>query len=80
MCSWFAKKKTLGELLICPRNLEELSLNDIKQRHPSYTVLCADLGLSTLVDVYSGVMSDNAILIHLGEFVKFSDSDNSNVS
>lgn len=49
-----------------------MTLDEVS-RHPSLS-FCSEVELSATVAVYGGMMSDSSMLIHLGDFVKYSDS------
>lgn len=70
------KKEVLGSVKVSVDNLGELSLNDF-QVNPQYTLLCSGVEMTALVDVYGGLMSKTCKMIHCGDYVKFSDSQNS---
>ena len=66
----------LNTIKVTVEDLGELSLNQV-QANSRLSLLCTDVELSSLVDVYGGLMSKTCTLIHNGDFVKFSDSETS---
>ena len=62
----------LGDTKVFLLDKGELSLSMI-QSCSDLTLLCEDIGLDARVDVYGGLMSRTAQLIHIGNFVEFSD-------
>ena len=68
----------LSKLCISPQDLGDVTLSEIKE-NPSFTLLCSDVNLSSIVDVYGGMMSEFSTLIHIGDFVKYLDSNSSRV-
>ena len=63
--------RRLGSVLVSLGDYGDLTLHDI-QANPSLTLLCSDLELAT---VYGCVTSYCSTLIHLGDFVKYSDTE-----
>lgn len=57
-------------------DLGTVTLNQVKE-NSSLSLLCLDVELETLVDVYGGMMSKKGTLIHNGDFIKFCDSQTS---
>jgi hypothetical protein len=72
------RKEVLGTVRVSVDDLGELSLNDIRV-NPQYTLLCSEVEMTAHVDVYGGLMSKACEMIHCGDFVKFSDSQTSDV-
>ena len=63
----------LGKLCISPQDLGDVS--EIKE-NPSFTLLCSDVNLSSIIGLYGGMMGEFSTLIHIGDFV---DSNSSRV-
>ena len=64
----------LSKLCISPQDLGDVTLSEIKE-NLSFTLLCSDVNLSSIVDVYGGMMSEFSTLIHIGDL----DSNSSRV-
>ena len=63
----------LGELSIFLGEVGDITLEEVKD-DPRFTFLCSDVGILQPVDVYSSLMSNHSTLIHLGDFVRYSDT------
>ena len=65
---------TLGKLLIHVRNVGDFSLENMAN-HPSLTLLCSEVELTSIVDKYGGMMSDCSTMINQGDYVQYCDSN-----
>ena len=72
------RKQVLGSL---PVLLDEskLTLKQVNE-DPNLTLLCQDVELTAMVDVYSAVMGNESTLINSGDYIRFSDSSSNTVS
>jgi len=71
-------KRLLGSIIVSLRDFGTLAIDEVKTK-PSLTLLCSDVELSKPVEVYKCVTSNCSTLIHLGNFVKYSDGESSMV-